>query len=611
MAVQPGPLESATALNAAPAGGSQDWLEDTAAEQWRQDQCLMADVLRLGGPAMAQIAQDGLNQPQDKLHVLADRKRWEQTPLATAYQKDRNAASTSLTALNALRDTWKKPLEGLATPSGINNADFHWPPGSPGDGKQDFHTQTGLIKWTADRFWTSESDFYNDPTPKASASAVTAVKNLGAPLYGKDPDPQQVTGDAWIRAIAERDAYQHLTNWSSEPTGADNARLFLASGGFARTAPKAGTAEYRIAVEELKTRFASCAWRDPIDPDKVLGGITDTAAAEWQQEIASQAAQRNQVMDAGKDATRALTAGAEALGQMLGHSWVADHLTRWNDHWSAGGIGWIGDAGSNIELTDSTGTCLDSQGGARAGDNPVQLNLCKRTASQSWQIQGDDHGLHLRNADSSKCLTVAGTSSEFGTEIKAVTCNSGPAQTWAFSPRASTPLKHLASGQCLNIPTLVPGMAAVLRRCDGSTRQQVNIKPSGHTGAVQPQAHFTQAAKGIADAQAGAKQQLAVLKAQATAARTAATTSEAAVQAAYAIADKNGAPRGRGLLVGLQKAQVTKGAAAALDAMVKAGETAEAATRAAAGDSETIAQRALTQAAQSKAEFRKEAARTA
>lgn len=98
---------------------------------------------------------------------------------------------------------------------------------------------------------------------------------------------------------------------------------------------------------------------------------------------------------------------------------------------------------------------------------------------------------------------------------------------------------------------------------------------------------------------------------QAAAAKTAATTSDTAETAAYAVADKNGAPRGRGLLVGEQKAQVTQGATAALAAMVKAGETAEAATRASGGDSETIAQRALAQAAQVKAEFRKEAAHSA
>lgn len=70
------------------------------------------------------------------------------------------------------------------------------------------------------------------------------------------------------------------------------------------------------------------------------------------------------------------------------------------------------------------------------------------------------------------------------------------------------------------------------------------------------------------------------------------TASDTALRAACGIADANDAPRGRGLLVGLQKDQMTKGAAAALQALEKAGETAEAATRAAAGDSATMAQAA-------------------
>lgn len=48
----------------------------------------------------------------------------------------------------------------------MNAADFHLPPGSPGDGKQDFYAQAGLNKWIADRFWTEESAFYQDPTPR-------------------------------------------------------------------------------------------------------------------------------------------------------------------------------------------------------------------------------------------------------------------------------------------------------------------------------------------------------------------------------------------------------------------------------------------------------------
>ncbi|MEU9477084.1 hypothetical protein [Streptomyces sp. NPDC048191] len=70
----------------------------------------------------------------------------------------------------------------------------------------------------------------------------------------------------------------------------------------------------------------------PLDPDDVLGDITSTAADEWQQEVSSQDAQRNQILDANKTAVDALTKGAKALSEMLGHSWIADHLTLWQDY---------------------------------------------------------------------------------------------------------------------------------------------------------------------------------------------------------------------------------------------------------------------------------------
>ncbi|MEU3919446.1 RICIN domain-containing protein [Streptomyces sp. NPDC029004] len=596
----------------APAGDDWDWYTDTAVEQLRQDQCLMADVLRLGGPTMATTAQDGLNQPQDKLHELANRQHWEDTPLAQAYEKDRDAASKEMDALYAVRDTWKKPLAGLETPGGFTVADFHWPPGSPGDGKRDFYGQTGLTKWVADRFWKSDSDFYEDPTAKADAATVKAVKDLGAPLYGKDPDPQQ---PEWERQRAEHGAFEHLSDWSLEPTGADNARLFLASGGFPRTAPQPGSAEHRIAVEDVKTRFASCAWRDPIDPNGVLGDISTTAAKEWQDEIASQTTQRNQILAANKSATTSLATGAKSLGDLLGHSWVADHLARWQDYWSAGGVGWIGDSYATIEVPGAKGMCLDVAGGGKTAGTPVQVYTCNGGAAQEWMVEGSEDDLHLRNVGSLKCLDVAGNKSANGTKIQISDCYNTPGQSWKGDVRAATSLKSNTTGKCLDLSAFTKSTDARLWDCKDASAQKFLIKPSGHKGAdtlsYPDKAQFDKAKKGIADTQAAAKKQLAAIKAQLENAKKSGATSDAAEKAAYGTADAAGAPRGRGLLVGQQKAQVTKGIVAALTAMVKAGETAEAATRASAGDSDTIAQRALAQAAQVNAEFRKEAAHTA
>ncbi|MEU0049932.1 RICIN domain-containing protein [Streptomyces sp. NPDC006309] len=573
----------------------------------------MADVLRLGGPSMAATAQDGLNQPADKLHVLADRKNWEQTPLAVAYKKDRDAADKQLDDLAAQRDGWQKPLVGLTTPVGISDADFHWPPGSPGDGKQTFYEQTGLSTWVADRFWKTDSDFYEDSTPKADDKTLKALDDLGNPLYGKDPDP---TRPDWNRALDEHDAFEWMHGLGGANAGADDARIFLTSGGFPRTAPQPGTPEYRIAVEDMKTRFATCAWRDPLDPDRVLDGITSTAAGEWQQEVSSQAAQRNQIVDADKSAVDALSKGAKALSDMLGHSWVADHLTRWQDYWSPGGIGYIGDAPLVIQVPGAAGKCLDVAGGGKANGTPVQIYTCNGGAAQKWQLWGAyDGGYTLWNANAGKCLEVLNGNSADGTKIQIRDCGNAKAQQWKFDIRSAGELRNAATGKCVHLPTFDNSKDAVLSTCNGSAAQKFRIVPQGHTGDGKldypDTAQFTKAKSGLAAAQAGAKSQLAVLKAQLAVAQKAATTSDTAVQAAYGIADTNGAPRGRGLLVGQQKDQVTQGAAAALAALEKAGETAEAATRAAAGDSATIAQRALAQAAQSKAEFRKKAAETA
>ncbi|MFF5966106.1 ricin-type beta-trefoil lectin domain protein [Streptomyces collinus] len=610
VAVQPDLLDRYAPDDMVPVADSYDGFDAEAAEQLREDQCLMAGVLRLGGPAMFGVAQDGLNQTPEKLHSAANQEYWTDTPLAVSYKKDRDEAHALGESLYARLDVWKKPISGLPYPGGFNSvADFEWPPGTAGRG-EDFFDQTGLGAWVGQRMWVQESGYYDDPTPKADEATVKAVKDLGTPLYGGGPDPS-LPSPQWQQAYKESRAWEHLVNWSLEPTSADNARQFLASGGFPRTAPEPGSLEFRLAVEDLKTRFASCAWRGPVDPNKVLGKEVAEASAEWQQEIAAQATQRNQILTANKGATKSLATGARALGEMLGQSWTADHLTRWQDWWSPGGPGWIGSSPFVVHANGASGKCLDVAGGKEDNGTPVQIYTCNGGAAQKWQISGDT----LVNPNSGKCLTVKGGASANGTAVVIMPCTSGVSQKWEYGTHGTTRLYNPATKNCLDLADYGNSRDGRMWDCTGKTPQKFDIVPSGHNGTddldYPTKAEFDQAKKGVADAQAAAKKQLDVIKAQATAAKKAATDTDTALQAAYAIADKAGAPRGRALLVGQQKAQVTKASSAALEALSKAGDTAYAATRAAAGDSATIAARAVTQAAQSKAAFRTAAANEA
>ncbi|MFJ9154222.1 ricin-type beta-trefoil lectin domain protein [Streptomyces sp. NPDC102270] len=593
----------------ADAGDSYDGFDAKAAEQLREDQCRLGEVLRMGGPAMFGVAQDGLNQTPDKLHTAANREYWNDTPLSTAYEQDRNAADKEGSALfEHMRDF---EISGLPTPGGFKSvADFEWPPGTSGDDGLNFFQQTGIYRWIWEQFWKDEGDFYRDLPPKADEATVKAVKDLGDPLYGGDPDPN---APDWTQEYEEHKAYDRLLNWSPEPMAADNARLFLSYGGFPRSAPEPGSVEYRIAVEDLKSRFASCAWSTPVDPNKVLGKEVAAASAEWQQEIAAQATPRNQILTANKTATKALAAGSKALGELLGLSWRADHLVRWQDYWSAGGPGWIGNSPMVVHAHGAADMCLEVGNNKTDNGTPVQIYTCNGSAGQKWRISDSDNALVHDN--SGKCLDVPRADSANGTALRIWTCNGSPAQQWQYDTHGTTRLYNPVTANCLDLAAYDKGRDTRMWDCKGTDAQKFDIVPSGHQGADRlgypTKADFDKAKKGVTDAQTEAKKQVDLLKAQGATAKTAATTSDTALTAAYGIADKAGAPRGRGLLVGQQKAQVTKASSAALDALAKAGDTAYAATRAAAGDSATIAARAVTQAAQSKAAFRTAAANEA
>ncbi|MFE9346511.1 RICIN domain-containing protein [Streptomyces olivaceus] len=567
----------------------------------------MSDSLRLGGPQMHTLAQYALDWTPEQLRLAADREYWTDTPLAAAFQKDKTAFAQNSNTLGTRVDAWQQPLDGLSYPGNFTSeADFYWPPGVPTG--EDFFGQVGYSAWVGEQYWKDESLFYDDPTPVADEATVQAVKKLGTPLYG-DPDPS-LPSDEWQQAYAEKQAFDELADGFQE-MGADDARLFLSSGGFPRTAPEPNSLPFRLAVEDLKTRFAACAWRNPPDPSRVLGKVVATASAEWQQEIAAQSAQRNEIIDANRYATEALATGAKALGEMLGQSWTADHLARWQDYWSPGGAGWIGDSPMIVHIHAASDKCLEVGGQSKADGAVVQMYTCNGGANQKWRIDGNA----LVNVNSGKCLDVHQDGTADGTRIQQWTCKQNGAQNWEFTPNRTTQLRNTGSGKCLDLQTYTNSQDARLWACTGKDPQKFDIVPSGHNGtddlAYPAPVQFAQATTGVTNARAKAAEQLSLIARQAQIAGMSAADSDEYLKDAYAIADSVGAPRGRALLIGQQKDQVTKASSAALNAMLKAGETALAATKASAGDSETIAARAVAQAAGTQAAFRTAAAQAA
>ncbi|MGC0338950.1 hypothetical protein RKD20_003984 [Streptomyces sp. SLBN-8D4] len=579
---------------------SYDGFDAKAAEQLRGDQCVGVDALRKGGPNLFALAQGAIGLPPDQLHRKLNRDLYDTTdPLHTAFSADEDNSSQ-----------WQNKVldQGHAFTTAVTGLRDY--PGKP-QGATEIYDRIGLLPWIY-QSWGKAIDLFSpfyEPSPTADDDTKTAALTIGDQLYtaGGTPEEQQ----AW--ALWKKNSGKIEPNTLFVPrVFADDARVFLSSGGFPRTAPAPDRPEFRIAVEDLKTRFAACGWHDPIDPNRVLGKEVAQATTEWQQEIVSQAAQRQQILEASGTATKALQDGSFALGKLLGQSWIADYSTRWLDYYTEGGLNWIGDGQLEIQVPGAAGKCLDVAGGAKTNGTPVQVYTCNGGAAQKWQRWASyDGGYTLQNPNSGKCLEVMNGSTADGTKVQIRDCGSGKAQQWKFDVRSAGPLVNAASGKCLHLPTFDNSKDAVSSACNGSAAQKFRIVAKTHTGSAPAKADVDKAKANITAAQAEAKKQLAVVKAQSTTAQKAATASDTALQAAYGIADTNGAPRGRGLLVGLQKAQVTKGAAAALQALEKAGETAEAATRAAAGDSATITQRASAQAAQSKAEFRKEAAAAA
>ncbi|MFF1477326.1 polymorphic toxin type 27 domain-containing protein [Streptomyces sp. NPDC058301] len=450
--VQPLPATN----SAAASSDGPDPAELAMAASVREDQCRLGFALRKGGIAMKAVARAGLHGTDAELRAAAAPNFWDQTPLSQAYKRDRDWASAKMAELSSPFDddhgrvtTWEKEIP-LLWPTGADIPDYNL---------GGLFGATGYAHWIAGQFWTKESDFYENLTPLASKESAAAVTEIGKTRYSEDSGS----------SLEERQAFQSLT--SMHGMYADDARLFLQTGGFPTTAPDPGSLEFRIDVENLKARFASCASQNPQDPNKVLGPELTIAATEWQSEIAGQKDQSDTILGAEARANEDLQVAAQAMGEAIAQSTIESVLTSWQASWA-----------KSDPKTD---------------------------------------------------------------------------------PRRPTPDQF----------------ADVERR--------------------------------IVNAQARATGRVFVASRAALDAKAQAAKVDTAQQAAYAIADAAGLPRGRGLMYAQQAAQITKASAAAALAASKATETAMNATRASVADGKALNALAMTQAHASKAEFRRKAAEEA
>ncbi|MFR9799199.1 ricin-type beta-trefoil lectin domain protein [Streptomyces sp. MS06] len=597
------------AFSGLPASAADDSLPDTsyatsgttADEQLRSDQCRMDIALRIGGPKEKEVAAQALDGTPAQLRAVAKLGSGadDESALSKAWDADFKAGFNAGMSdkLSGRRKVWQEYVPSDTPPPGYTNAKWSWAP--------DFFNTVGLSDWVYNSFARSASDLYGPTIRPASQQDQDAAIALGKKLYteGHGDTAEQNAWGSWV--FAPKDF----------PLAADDVRLFLQDGGFARSAPKPDTLEFRLAVEALKARFASCDWRNPPDPNGVLGQETSTAAAEWQHEISSQQPQRDTILATNRDATRVLAKAAGDLGELLGRSWQAGRLTTWLHYWQ--GPGTLGTAPITFHLSEAHGMCLDDPGSSKKRGTRVWLYTCNKSVAQQWTYDQDTGA--LKNKGGKLCLDVDGTrgTPKPGSRVQLWSCNGTGNQRW-YLAKGGTVLHNVGTGLCLDTHTAKKRQYSQVWSCNGTKAQGWDASEDNTGTGAGTDSMFYPSKKSrdavsshLTSIRRTAKSRLDDLAAQLKTAEADAGKVKDAERAAYKTADAEGAPRGRGLLGAQQAAQVALATSAAVQAVDKAGATAYHAVTAAADQGRTLRDLAVSQAHQTRAEFRAAAAKEA
>ncbi|MDQ0933375.1 hypothetical protein [Streptomyces turgidiscabies] len=377
------------------------------AEESRADECRVGHVLHRGGPLVKDLALKALKGSEADRRKAVTRDSAGNTPIDLANDKD-----------------W-----ATAPP----------PPGFATDQQKRWLTQINAFEhhFDAPEFDTATRNFRRASFERTS----TAVFADLVPRAGTDARARVVTiieatkdGDAYFTAL---DRFQkELATAVGGSAGdlkdlsvgmsAEDARMFLQSGGFAKVAPVSDSVEFRTEVEALKIRWSNCDPENPADPYRVMDHVVDTARAEWKAERDGQAAYRNTITAAEAQAYNDMWNASFAMVEAVGQAWVAEEVLSWQ---RKQGSGWRPTAAEKAKIDaelKNTQTRITAQitlakkysDSAKA--QSAKVDVAQTDAAKAAAAMGAPRGRGLQYAQQSAQVTKA---SAAGAEAAAKAAN--------------------------------------------------------------------------------------------------------------------------------------------------------------------------------------------
>ncbi|MGI5175327.1 polymorphic toxin-type HINT domain-containing protein [Dactylosporangium sp. CA-152071] len=313
-----------------------DWTPSSKdGAQAREDRCRVGNVLHQGGPNVRALAAQALaGTDAQRRAALAGGSAFE-SPLGVAAQQDWDASPPPAGFETAQQERWLSEINPISYQVQVPGFDDAF---------------RAFIRAGDQRTYDALNA---DVVPRAGQAAKDRVTALVAEQGQSDQYFAAFrTFEDELSALFGGGDIVPLTDIANGMS-ADDARMFLQYGGFAKAAPAPGSQEFRLEVEAMKIRWANCDFNNPADPYRVLTGIVSAAQAEWQAELAGQKPQRDAIVAAEAQAWKDLWTASHAMVEAVGQAWVAERLLAYQKDM---GPGWTPTAkfNSTLKLTRDT-----------------------------------------------------------------------------------------------------------------------------------------------------------------------------------------------------------------------------------------------------------------